>query len=67
MTYTTTQEREGYCASDEWVPAWDAEECSKYSGYGAYWVPAGEEHVPATRRERTNAWERIKGAITGEP
>jgi hypothetical protein len=43
------------------------EDCGYYAEYGAVWVPPEYEHRPVTRVERTNAWERIKGAVTGEP
>ena len=52
---------DAYCAGE------DFPECSGSGEWDVYWVPPREERVPATRRERTTAWERIKGAITGEP
>jgi hypothetical protein len=41
------------------------DDCDYYAKYGAVWVPPEYERQPVTRVERTNAWERIKGAVTG--
>lgn len=43
-----------------------ADGCDYYAKYGAVWIPPVYERVPLNRTERTNAWERISKAITGD-
>lgn len=72
---TAEAEEAQQAAKDEFVRTGDPadfapepdEDCGFYAAYGAIWVPPVYERLPVTRVERTNAWERIKGAVTGEP
>jgi hypothetical protein len=34
--------------------------------WDVYWVPPRDEQVPRTRQQRTDMWERISGAVTGD-
>jgi hypothetical protein len=59
VAYTTTVRQGGYCATN---PLAEPEDCPFEDI-----VPASTRQERRTRQERTNAWERIKGAITGDP
>jgi hypothetical protein len=50
---------DSYCAGT------DFPECQGSGEWDVYWVAPRKERVPATRLERTNAWERITQAVTG--
>jgi hypothetical protein len=71
---TAEAEEAQQAAEDEFVRTGDPadfppepdEDCGYYAEYGAVWVPPVYERLPVTRVERTNAWERITRAVTGD-